>query len=236
MRHVLVIGGTRGLGKTFAAMARSQEWRVTIASRSAATVPAEGYYRCDVSKPDEIGSLVTRLPAERGRITSLVFFQRFRGDGDAWEGELATSLRAPREFLKRTEELFEPQNAGSVVLVSSVNAFMISGQLEESYHVAKAGMCQLARYFAVTLGRKNIRVNAVCPGTFVKPESEARYGPDQELGRRLAQASPLNRMCTAKNVADVIYFLQSDAAAFITGQSLVVDGGISLQWQETLIR
>jgi NAD(P)-dependent dehydrogenase (short-subunit alcohol dehydrogenase family) len=171
---------------------------------------------------------------ERGRLTQMVFFQRFRGASDDWEGEIATSLTAVKAFLEKSERAFAIEHPCSVVLVSSVNAHFISRQLPCSYHLAKAGMCQMVRYYAVALGDKGIRVNGVCPASFIKPENERYYQEHQELYRKMAECSPLKRMGSCTDVAEAVFFLISEKASFITGQSLVVDGGISLQWHESL--
>jgi NAD(P)-dependent dehydrogenase (short-subunit alcohol dehydrogenase family) len=233
--HALVVGGSRGLGKVFAQMAGNLGWRVTLLGRTVPTPRPDGYYPFDVSQSDQIGGLLARVVGERGPLHHMVFFQRFRGAGDDWEGEVATSLSGARGFLENCVPAFDLTQPCSVVLVSSVNASFISPKLPCSYHVAKAGLCQIARYFAVTLGEKGVRVNAVCPATFVKPENEGYYAQQPELCQRLSRASALKRMGTAREVAEAIFFLLGDKASFITGQSLLVDGGASLVWQETLV-
>jgi len=85
--------------------------------------------------------------------------------------------------------LFSPSGLKSIVLVSSVNASFISPKLPPGYHLAKAGLCQLARYYACTLGPHGIRVNAVCPSTFVKAENEAYYKSNPAVAEKLAKAS-----------------------------------------------
>ncbi len=232
--HALVIGGSRGLGKGFAALARESGWRVTVVARTAPQPPVSAFYAFDLCDLGGIGDLLARIVAEQGALRHMVFFQRFRGPGDDWTGEIAASLGATKCFLENSVAAFDLTRKCSAVLVSSVNAFYISPKLPCSYHVGKAGLTQLARYFAVALGARGIRVNAVCPATFIKPENEGYYAEHQETYQRMAQASPLKRMGSYRDVADAIFFLLSDQASFITGQALLVDGGISLRWHETL--
>ncbi|MBY0522089.1 MAG: SDR family oxidoreductase [Gemmataceae bacterium] len=232
--HVLVVGGSRGLGREFAEMARQQGSRVSTVARSAAEPTPDGHYAFDIRETAGIAPLLSRIVHQRGPLTQLAFFQRFRGSDDDWAGEIGTSLTAVKTFIEQVVSAFDLARPCAIVMVSSVNAQFISPQLPCSYHVAKAGMCQIARYYAVALGGKGIRVNAVCPATFVKPSNEVHYREHPDVYRAMAERSPLKRMGTWKDVADAIFFLLSDKASFITGQSLMVDGGISLQWQETL--
>ena len=232
--HIVVVGGSRGLGNAFAAIALEQGFAVSILGRSTAMVPPRDYYVCDITRPDALLETLGTIRHERGELHGITFFQRFRGVGDDWEGEIRTSLTATRAIIEQSVPFFASGNSNSIVLVSSVNASFISPALPCSYHVAKAGMCQMARYYASKLGGKGIRVNAICPGTFIKPEAEAYYAANPAVTDRLARASPLNRIGSYAEVANVIFFLLSDKSSFITGQALVVDGGASLRWQESL--
>lgn len=94
----------------------------------------------------------------------------------------------------------------------------------------------MVRYYAVTLGPRRIRVNSVSPGTVLKDESKDFYLKNEQLYNLYKGIIPLGRMGTAEEVANVVAFLCSSKASFITGQNIVVDGGLSLIWQETLAR
>jgi NAD(P)-dependent dehydrogenase (short-subunit alcohol dehydrogenase family) len=122
------------------------------------------------------------------------------------------------------------------VLVSSAASDVIAAEQGPGYHVAKAGLNQMARYYAVVLGQAGIRVNVVSPGTVLKPENRDFYLGDARLQALFKQVVPLGRMGTAQEIAEVIDFLGSSNASFITGQTLLVDGGVNLLSTETLAR
>jgi len=105
-----------------------------------------------------------------------------------------------------------------------------------SYHVAKAALSQMVRYYAVALGPLGIRVNCVSPGTIMKEEAQSFYAAHPELWELYGRIIPLGRMGSAGEVARAIAFLCSPEAGYITGQELVVDGGLSVQWQESVAR
>src|SRR5690606_26429615 len=105
-----------------------------------------------------------------------------------------------------------------------------------SYHVGKAGMNQMMRYYAVNLGRKGIRVNGVTPFTFLKEESKEFYLKNDALQDLYRRITPMQRMGTAEDSARLIAFLCSPVSGFINGQNIYVDGGLSLVWPETLAR
>src|SRR5439155_20485051 len=105
-----------------------------------------------------------------------------------------------------------------------------------AYHAVQRALRQLARFYDVTLGPKGIRVNCVSPGIVLKPEADRFYRANKKLVALYERIAPLRRFGTAADVARVVWFLCSEDSAFITGQDIVVDGGISLVWQATLAR
>ena len=164
------------------------------------------------------------------RPSVVVFAQRWRGaPEDEWAGHLAVTLPPPY--------VMEALTAGaSVIMIGSALASTIGTEQSAGYHVAKAGLIQLVRYYAVMLGPKGIRVNMISPGATVKPESEAFYAAHPEITDVYKQVCPLGRMGTANDVADLALFLASPQASYITGQNFVLDGGMSCLSQESLAR
>jgi NAD(P)-dependent dehydrogenase (short-subunit alcohol dehydrogenase family) len=239
--HTLVIGGTRGIGKAVvnAFVAQSHLLSV-IGLRTPIRAPSKqkrvSHWSVDLSDKERLSSTLSEITRRSGKIHNLIFLQRYRGDGDAWQGELDISLTATRTVIENMADQFVSGASSSIVVVSSNAARFVAEEQPIGYHAAKAALIQMARYYAFTLGPKKIRVNCVTPGTVLKEESRDFYiknRPLQELYRRI---TPLGRMGTAEEIADVVAFLCSPKASFITGQNIVVDGGISLQWQEGLAR
>ena len=143
---------------------------------------------------------------------------------------------ATRQIIEYLAGQFQPRQNNSIVLVSSAASTVIAAEQSAGYHVAKAGLNQLARYYAVVLGAKGIRVNVVAPGTVLKPENQAFYLQNKKLQRLFRKTIPLGRMGTAAEIAEVIAFLSGPRASFVTGQTLLVDGGVNLLSTETLAR
>lgn len=232
-RHFVIVGGSRGLGRAFSAAMIGEGNAVSVLARSRGDVAGVMYHECDLDAIDA-SAILDAVSRAGGEIDSLVCFQRYRGTDDEWAGEFRTTVTATKALIEASPGHFASQGLRSIVLVSSVNATFISPALPPGYHVAKAALCQMARYYACTLGPLRIRVNAVCPSTFVKPETESHYAANPDVVARLAAASPLGRMASHRDVNDAVGFLLGERAAFITGQTLIVDGGISLRWPEHL--
>lgn len=236
--HAVVIGGAKGGGRAWARHAELNGRRVTVVGR---TAPARGlgpgvdFERCDLSRKGAASALCARL-AKKGPLDSLVFFQRFRGGGDSWDGELAVSLTASRTLIEGLAPRFAAGGARSIVLVGSNAGRLVAAEQPASYHVAKAALIQLMRYYAVALGPKGLRVNAVSSGTLVKEESAAFYASQPRLRALYESVIPLGRMGRSEDVVGAVEFLCGAKASFITGQELVVDGGVSLLMQESLAR
>lgn len=237
--RTLVVGGTRGSGLAFARLLADTGRTVTVLGRRP---PLEelptgtDYLQADLSRAEELDRVLKDFAAQRGPVSYLAFFQRFRGDGDSWTSEIDITLDSTRRVMDALDGAFAPEGDKAVLLVGSPAATLIAGEQPLGYHVAKAGLVQMARYYAVALGRRGIRVNCLSPGAVLKRESEAFYLSNQELLDLYAQIVPLGRMGHAEEIARAALFLLSPESSYITGQNIVADGGLSLLWQEGLAR
>lgn len=238
-QHALLLGATRGLGRTTARLFASDGHAVSVIARRR---PESGQanetgpirvWSADLGDAAALERSLVEIHRERGAVQSVVFFPRYRGDGDSWRGEFETILDGAKRVVESLVSNHGFRN-GSVVFVSSVNARLISPRLGLGYHVAKAALNQMVRYYAVALGPLGIRINSVSPGTFLKDETRAALLADGKLERLSREIVPLGRVGTAEEVASVIRFLTGPGASFVTGQDLVVDGGLSLRFQEAL--
>jgi NAD(P)-dependent dehydrogenase (short-subunit alcohol dehydrogenase family) len=166
----------------------------------------------------------------------MIFCQRYRGNSDSWAGELEVSLSASKRIIEAMQDNFTVSGDRGIVFVSSVLGDKIGEGQDLSYHIGKAGINHMSRYYAVILGRKGVRVNSVTPNTFLKEESKDFYLNNKDLMDLYENIVPLGRMGTAEDSANLIQFLCSPAAQFINGQNIYVDGGLSLIWPETMAR
>lgn len=127
------------------------------------------------------------------------------------------------------------RRAGSGVII---NMSSVHGLLAESrmltYETVKAGVIAMTRQLAVEYGPDGIRVNAICPGHIVTERMAERWNEHPDTFRFFAQHYPLRRTGTPEDIANAVAFLCSEEASFITGQALVVDGGLTIQLQEEL--
>lgn len=238
--HALVVGGTRGIGRAVVHRFLEDGCTVSVVGRRPPATPFDSRrvqcWQADLADPEAVASVIPALVKSGGPLSRLVCLQRFRGDGDDWEGEMATTLTATRHVVDLAAPRFARRGERAIVVVSSIADRFVATEQPLSYHVAKAGLTQLARYYAVALAARGIRVNAVSSGTIVKDEARGFYRAQRALRELYEEMIPLGRMGTAAEIASVVSFLCGPDASFMTGQSLVVDGGVSVQWHEALVR
>lgn len=240
MKHVLIVGGTRGIGGEVA-RAFAKDALVSVIGRqmpegAGMNMPNLHYWIVDLSDTKRLKKSLKKIISKYGKLSSLIFFQRYRGQKDAWEGEIAVSLTATKEIIEFLSDEFSPDQERSVVIASSLASQYIAREQPVSYHVAKAGLNQLARYFAVNLAAKGVRVNCIIYGAVLKDRSKAFWLKQKKLYRLYKDIIPLGRMAVCADIVNAVEFLCSKKASFITGQNLVMDGGVSLLSQETLSR
>jgi NAD(P)-dependent dehydrogenase (short-subunit alcohol dehydrogenase family) len=238
--HSLVVGGTRGLGREVAHAFKNAGHAVSVIGRRE---PPQSdrqkdlhHWLVDVVDFPSLKKTLDQIIEQNGKLANLVLLQRFKAEGDKWKGEIETSLTATKEIIEALAGQFTASRENSIVVVSSIADEFISDTQPVGYHVAKAGLGHLVRYYAVTLGSKGIRVNCVSPCTMIKEENKDFYAKSEGLQNLFNKIIPLGRMGTAEDSAKVISFLCSDQASFVTGQTITVDGGVSLLSQEALAR
>jgi NAD(P)-dependent dehydrogenase (short-subunit alcohol dehydrogenase family) len=239
--HVLVVGGSKGIGGAVARRLADEDHLVSVIGRSR---PEGGMdqariksWTADVADLGHLRATLSEIVQSQGPLSGAVLSQRYRGGGDDWAGEIAISLSATRELIEWAGQHFEDLGSGkAIVVISSIASGYVASEQPVSYHMAKAALSHMVRFYAVSLGRVGIRINAICPGTIVKEESRGFYAEHPEIEALYRDIVPLGRMGTADDVARLSQFLLSDGASFLTGQNIVLDGGVSLQSHESLSR
>jgi NAD(P)-dependent dehydrogenase (short-subunit alcohol dehydrogenase family) len=246
-RVCIVTGGAQGIGEACARRFAREGAKVVIADIDDAKGGAlaqelQGLYvHCDVGDQAQVDTLVAQAVLTHGRIDVLVnnagifkaadFLDISEADFDA---VLRVNLKgaflvgqAVARVMARNEPRPGPGNSavrGAVVNMSSVNAVLAIPNIA-SYNVSKGGINQLTRVMALSLVDLGIRVNAVAPGTIATELAAKAVLTSEDARKKIMSRTPMKRMGEASEVADLVAYLASDAASYITGEIVVIDGG-----------
>ena len=190
----------------------------------------------DVSKEDEVKAAVEKTAAKFGTVDILVNNAGIDVSGLApemssseWDRVLNVNLKGAFLFSKYVIPHMRG-HGGAIVNISSVHA-LVSNEGYAAYDASKAGMLAMTRTLALDHGRDGIRVNAICPGYINTPMTEEWFKeqPDPEATLKQVLAfHPLGRIGTPRDVAEAVLFLASEAASFVSGTYLVVDGAMTI--------
>lgn len=228
INNSLVTGGTRGIGSVIVEVLRDRGDRVITVSRR--QMNDENHVSMDLSSIEDISSLPSRISSVD--IHNLVFCHRYRGDN--WDDEFKVSLEGVYHVIENVKKL---ASLSSIVIIGSNASRYVFEEQSMAYHASRAALENITRYFAVKLGPQGTRCNCILPGgSIVKPENMEFFSEDNPVRELIEEIRPIKKMGNAKDVAYLVEFLCSDKASFITGQSFLVDGGLSVVSHESLAR
>ena len=236
-RVCIVTGGAQGIGEACIRRFAREGAQVVIAdiddARGAALAAELGglYGHCDVGDKAQVDALVAQTLAAHGRIDVLVnnagifkaadFLDISEDDFDA---VLRVNLKGSFLMGQAVARAMAKAGKGSIVNMSSVNAVLAIPTIA-SYNVSKGGINQLTRVMALSLADRGIRVNAVAPGTIATELAARAVLTSDEAKARIMSRTPMRRLGEPSEIADTVAYLASDAASYITGEIVVVDGG-----------
>ncbi len=236
-RTALVTGSTRGIGHAIAQVLTECGARVAVVGRSADTAQAVAAelgngaqgFACDVSDVAQVSALVERVEQALGAVDILVNNAGVTRDNimlrlkdDDWDAVIDANLRGAFASIRAAARGMMKRRWGRIVNISSIVG-LIGNRGQTNYAASKAGLIGLTKSVAREFASRNILANVVAPG-FIETDMTAAMTEDAR--RTLSAQIPLERLGAPRDVAAAVAFLASEHAAYITGQVLVVDGGM----------
>ena len=233
----LITGGGAGIGRACAERFRQAGYNVAtldVAPGDASTSGAD-HFHCDVSDPEAAHAAVNLALQRYGRVDALIANAGIQTAGRAietteevWRRVIGVNLQGAFNVCRAALPSMIDGGGGAIVMVASTNALVSPGGMT-AYDASKAGILGLTRSLAAEHGRDGVRVNAVCPGATLTGHhikaAAARGQSEAQLREHTKGYALLGRVAEPYEIANAIYFLASDQASFITGATLVVDGG-----------
>ena len=241
----LVTGSTRGIGKSIAEELARAGARVSISSRKAeaceearADLERQGFeviaQPCNVSRKEDLQALVNATRATWGGIDIVVsnaasnpYYGPLAGISDeAFDKIIVNNVKSVLWLAALTLEGMAQRGGGSYIAVGSIGG-ILANTVIGAYGVSKAADHHLVRNLAAEWGPRKVRVNAIAPG-LVKTEFARALWEDPKRAAERIEATPLRRLGEPRDIGGIAVFLASEAAAFITGQCIVADGGVTI--------
>ncbi len=243
----LVTGGASGIGRATALRLAREGGRVVIADvdqvggeETAGLVSGLGgnaaFIRADVSKTADVSAAVDMAVQQFGRLDLAVNCAGVLGSGasmidfteDDWDEVMGINLKGTWLCMKHEIPAMMQSGGGAIVNLSSI-AGLVGSQHSPAYAASKHGVVGLSKTAALQYAPHNIRVNCICPSAVLSPMLETLVTRNPQVGAKLKASQPNGRFANPAEIAEVAVWLCSDAASFVTGTALPVDGGYTAQ-------
>lgn len=244
----LVTGAASGLGlataKAFAESGASvvlADWHEDAAQSAAKELANKGHktlaVRCDVSDDAQVEAMVKQTVATFGRLDAAynnagvqnVLAETADTTQEDYDRVMGINLRGVWSCMKFELQQMRKQGGGTIVNCSSLGG-LVGGVERGIYHAAKHGVLGFTKSAALEYAARGIRINAICPGLIWTPMADQMVAGGQgEILETMRKSVPMGRYGRAEEVADVVLWLSSDAASYVTGQSISVDGGFIMR-------
>ncbi len=236
MRCAVVTGGAGDIGRAIGRRLVADGWHVGVLDLEPAAVAAAAAalggatpLPCDVTDAAALARAFDALGAVPDLVVCNAGIGRFGPLADMapedWRRVLDVNLTGAFLTAQAAARRMIPAGRGAIVAITSINA-LVPGPGAGAYPAAKAGLATLVEQMAIEWGPAGLRVNAVAPG-FIDAGLSTPFFRDAEVRARREGAVPLRRLGLAEDVAEAVAFLASDAASYISGHQLVVDGGVA---------
>jgi len=220
----LIIGGTRGIGLVVRDHLLNRGDLVYTVSRS--KTDEKYHINCDISKDCSV------ISDKVDSIDNVIFMHRYRGND--WNDEFDITVKGVDNVIQAVSNKLNKDS--SVVIISSNASHFVLEEQPAEYHSSRAALDGLMRYYAVAYGNKGVRFNSILPATLIKPENIDFFTKDNKVRKMIEKITPLGKMGNAKDIANIVEFLCSSKSSFLTGNSFMMDGGLSLVGQESIAR
>lgn len=236
----LATGAGSGIGRA-AALAFARSGAAVLVSdvndaggvETVAMIAAQGgkarYQHCDVSDGAQVKAMVAAATAAFGRLdcafnnAGINVLGADEYEDDNWSRSIGVNLTGVMMCMREQAEVMLAQGGGAIVNTASING-LVGQPAQPAYTATKHGVVGLTRHAALRWAKSGIRVNAVCPGV-IETGMTAPLMANPEIKKVMDAMTPMGRMGRAEEIAEAVVWLCSDAASFVTGHPMVIDGG-----------